>query len=148
MQKVRFGILSTAKIGLTKVVPALQRSALCEVRAIASRSEATAREAAARLGIPVAYGAYEALLADPDIEAVYIPVPTRLHVPLALQAAAAGKHVLLEKPAALTAAEAARLREAARKVIVAEAFMVRYHPQWLRARELVRAGRIGDVRAI
>ncbi|MGC4000437.1 MAG: Gfo/Idh/MocA family oxidoreductase [Anaeromyxobacter sp.] len=148
MDKVRFGILSTARIGLEKVIPAMQRSALCEVRAIASRSEKPAREAAARLGIPVVHGSYEALLADPEIEAVYIPVPNQLHVSLALQAAAAGKHVLLEKPAALTAAEAAQLREAARRVIVAEAFMVRYHPQWQRARELVRAGRLGELRAV
>ena len=148
MEKVRFGIVSTANIGLAKVIPALLRSQHCEVRAIASRSLETARRAAQALGIPTAHGSYEALLADPEIEAVYIPVPNHLHVPLALQAARAGKHVLCEKPIALDAAEAEALRAVEGKVVVAEAFMVRFHPQWLRARELVRAGRIGDLRAV
>jgi predicted dehydrogenase len=96
----------------------------------------------------VAYGSYEALLADPAIEAIYNPLPNHLHVPLTLKAAAAGKHVLCEKPIALTAEEAAQLRAAAGKVLIAEAFMVRFHPQWLRARELVREGRIGALRAV
>lgn len=148
MEKVVWGVLGTARIATAKVIPGLQRSALCEVRAIASRSEEAARRAAASLGIPRAYGSYEALLADPEIEAVYVPLPNHLHVRWALAAARAGKHVLCEKPIALDAAEAARLVDEAGDVLVMEAFMVRFHPQWLRARELVRAGRIGPVRAV
>ncbi|MBX6320219.1 MAG: Gfo/Idh/MocA family oxidoreductase [Rhodospirillaceae bacterium] len=148
MRRVRWGIISTARIGTEKVIPGMQRSALCDIRAIASRSAEAAKTAAASLGIPKAYGSYEELLADPEIEAVYNPLPNHLHVPLTLEAAEAGKHVLCEKPIALSAAEAERLRAAARKVLVMEAFMVRFHPQWLRVRELVRAGRIGEPRAI
>jgi predicted dehydrogenase len=148
MRKVVWGVLSTARIGTQKVIPAMQRSPLCEVRAIASRSEPKAREAAAALGIPVAYGSYEALLADPAVEAVYNPLPNDLHVPLTLAAAAAGKHVLCEKPVALTAEEAGRLRAIPGGVQVMEAFMVRFHPQWLRVRQLVRAGAVGTPRAV
>src|SRR5499426_307467 len=148
MEKVVWGILSTAKIGALKVVPAMQKSAWIDVRAIASRSEAAAHEAARELRIPRAYGSYEALLADPEIEAVYNPLPNHLHVPLTLQAAAAGKHVLCEKPIALTAAEAGQLRSAAEKVHIMEAIMVRFHTQWLQARELVRSGKIGELRAV
>ena len=118
------------------------------MRALASRNEATARTAADSLGIPIAYGSYEALLADPQIEAIYNPLPNHLHVPLTLKAAAAGKHVLCEKPIAMTALEAEQLRSVAGKVLIAEAFMVRFHPQWLRARDLVREGRIGELRAV
>jgi len=126
----------------------MQRSAWIDVRAIASRSEAAARQAAGELCIPRAYGSYEALLADPEIEAIYNPLPNHLHVSLTLQAAAAGKHVLCEKPIALTAEQAGQLRSAAAKVHIMEAFMVRFHPQWLRARELVRSGKIGELRAV
>ncbi len=148
MKKVIWGVLSTAKIGRERVLPGMLKSGLLEIRAIASRDEARARAAADALGIPRAYGSYEALLADPEIEAIYNPLPNHLHVPLTLQAAAAGKHVLCEKPIALTAEEATRLRAAAQKVLIAEAFMVRFHPQWLRARELVRDGRIGTLKAV
>jgi predicted dehydrogenase len=148
MKKVVWGILGTARIARVKVIPAMQKSNWIEVRGIASRSEAAARRAAAELNIPQAYGSYEALLADPEIEAVYNPLPNHLHVPLTLKAAAMGKHVLCEKPIALTAEEAGQLRPAAGKVHIMEAFMVRFHPQWLRARELVRAGKIGDLRAV
>jgi predicted dehydrogenase len=148
MKKVVWGILSTAKIGVVKVIPAMQKSAWIDVRAIASRSETAARQAAGTLRIPRAYGSYEALLADPEIEAVYNPLPNHLHVPLTLQAAAAGKHVLCEKPIALTAEEAGQLRSAAGKVHIMEAFMMRFHTQWLRARELIRDGRIGEPRAV
>jgi predicted dehydrogenase len=148
MRKVVWGVLGTARIATEKVIPAMQRSSCCDVRAIASRSVGAARDAAASLGIPVAYGSYDALLADPAIEAVYIPVPNHLHVPLTLRAAAAGKHVLCEKPLALSAEEARRLREVPAGVQVMEAFMVRFHPQWQRVRELVREGRVGTVRAI
>ncbi|HTO43517.1 MAG TPA: Gfo/Idh/MocA family oxidoreductase [Burkholderiales bacterium] len=148
MKKVVWGVVSTAKIGLKRVLPGMQKSELIEIRAIASRSAPAAREAAQALGIPQAYGSYEELFADPHIEAVYNPLPNHLHVPVTLQAAAAGKHVLCEKPVALTADEAERLRAAAREVHIMEAFMVRFHPQWLRARELVRQGRVGTLRAV
>jgi predicted dehydrogenase len=148
MKPVVWGVLSTAKIGRERALPGMKKSSLLEIRAIASRDAGRARATADALGIPVAYGSYEALLADPEIEAVYNPLPNHLHVLLTLQAAAAGKHVLCEKPIALTAREAVALREAAGKVLIAEAFMVRFHPQWLRARELLREGRIGTLRAV
>ena len=148
MNRVVWGVLSSAKIGLTRALPGMRKSACCELRALASRNEATARTAADALGIPVAYGSYDALLDDPDIEAIYNPLPNHLHVPLTLKAAAAGKHVLCEKPIAMTALEAEQLRGVAGRVIIAEAFMVRFHPQWLRARELLREGRIGELRAV
>jgi len=148
MKKVVWGVLGTARIATQKVIPAMQKSAWCEVRAIASRSLPAARAAAEALGIPVAHGSYDALLADPEIEAVYDPLPNHLHVETTLAAARAGKHVLCEKPIALDAREAARLREVAGRVHVMEAFMVRFHPQWLRTRELVRAGRVGRPMAV
>jgi predicted dehydrogenase len=148
MRKVVWGVIGTARIGTQKVIPAMQKSAWCEVRAIASRSLPSARKAADALGIPVAYGSYDELLADPAIEAVYNPLPNHLHVPLTLRAAEAGKHVLCEKPIAMSAEEARRLLAVPPGVKVMEAFMVRYHPQWLRARELVRHGRVGTVRAV
>jgi predicted dehydrogenase len=148
MRKVVWGVLGTARIATQKVIPAMQKSAWCETRAIASRSQPSARKAAEALGIPVAYGSYEALLADPAIEAVYNPLPNHLHVSLTLQAAEAGKHVLCEKPIALSADEAQRLRAVPPGVKVMEAFMIRFHPQWLRARELVRQGRVGTPRAV
>ena len=148
MKKVVWGVLSTAKIGRDRVLPGMRKSDLLEIRAIASRDGARARSAAEALGIPKAYGSYDALFADPEIEAIYNPLPNHLHVPLTLAAAAAGKHVLCEKPIALTADEATALRAAAGKVLIAEAFMVRFHPQWLRARELLREGRIGALRAV
>jgi predicted dehydrogenase len=148
MEPVRWGILSTAKIGREKVIPGMMKSPLCKIVAVGSRSEAAAREMADELGIPDAYGSYEALLAAPDIEAIYNPLPNHLHVPMTLAAARAGKHVLSEKPVALTAAEAAQLREAPPGILIAEAFMVRHHPQWLAARDLIRAGEIGELRAV
>jgi len=142
-QPVRWGILGTARIGWEKVIPAMQKSPWCDIRAIASRSKNAAATTAASLGIPVAYGTYEELLDDPQIEAIYNPLPNHLHVPLTLAAAAKGKHVLCEKPIALNAREAEGLRAAAANVLIAEAFMVRFHPQWLKARELLRNGKIG-----
>lgn len=146
--KIRWGILSTAKIGTEKVIPGLMRSKRGVVAAIASRDGARGKAAAEKLGIPKAYDSYEALLADPEIDAVYNPLPNNLHVPWTLKALAAGKHVLCEKPIAMSAAEAAELKGAAGDRLVMEAFMVRFHPQWLRARELVRDGRIGELRAV
>src|SRR5882672_8671616 len=148
MKKVVWGVLSTAKIGRERALPGMRKSSLLEIRAIASRDEARARSTADVLGIPKAYGSYEELLADPQIEAIYNPLPNHLHVPLTLQAARAGKHVLCEKPIAITAQEAAELRTVAVKVHISEGFMVRYHPQWLRVRELIRAGRVGTGRRV
>ena len=147
---VKWGVLGAAKIATEKVIPAMQRASLCQIEAIASRELSRAKESAGALGIPRAYGSYEELLADPEIEAIYNPLPNELHVPWTLKALAAGKHVLCEKPIALDAAEAAQLLEARAKSgkLVAEAFMVRHHPQWRRAREIVRSGAIGEVGAI
>jgi predicted dehydrogenase len=148
--KVRWGVLGCAAIAVRKVIPAMQGGEGSEVVALASRDPAKAKETAARLGIPKAYGSYEALLADPAIEAVYIPLPNHLHVPWSIKAAEAGKHVLCEKPIALDAAEARKLLEARDRtgVKMQEAFMVRTHPQWLKAVEIVRSGRIGTLRSV
>jgi predicted dehydrogenase len=151
MKKVRWGVLSTANIATTKVLPAMQQGAYCEVTAIASRSLDKAQAAATQLGIPKAYGSYEDLLADPEIDAIYNPLPNNLHVPWSIKALQAGKHVLCEKPIALTAAEAQTLVDAARQypqLKVMEAFMYRFHPQWQRARQLVREGKIGELRTV
>lgn len=150
MKPVKWGIVSTADIGLKKVIPAMLKAQGVEIAGIASRGLARAEEAAAKLGIPRAFGSYEALLADPEIEAVYNPLPNHLHVPVTLNALAAAKHVLCEKPIALTAQEARQLTAAAQKAdrLVAEAFMVRHHPQWRRAREIVQSGRLGDVKVM
>jgi predicted dehydrogenase len=147
-RKLRWGILSTAKIARLKVIPALQRSKHGEVVAIASRSLEQARTVAASLGIPRSYGSYDELLADPEIDIVYNPLPNDQHVSYTLAAARAGKHVLCEKPIGMNAADAERLREAPRDRVILEAFMVRFHPQWLRAREIVRSGELGEVRVI
>ncbi len=150
MRKIKWGVLGVAKIATEKVIPAMQRADLCDIAAIASRDEARAKEAAARLGIGRAYGSYEALLADPEIEAVYNPLPNELHVPWTIKALEAGKHVLCEKPVGLNAEEARMLvgaRDRAGRLVV-EAFMVRYHPQWRRARDLAQGGAIGRVGAI
>jgi len=146
--KVRWGIISTANIGTAKVIPGIMKSAHSEVVAIASRDLDRAKSAARELGIPKAYGSYEELLADPDIDAVYNPLPNHLHVPLTIAATKAGKHVLCEKPIGLNVADAERLRECPKDKIVLEAFMVRFHPQWARAREIVRSGELGQIRAI
>jgi predicted dehydrogenase len=150
MAKLRFGVLSTAKIAREKVIPPMQRAERCEVVAIASREPERAKEAADRLGIDRVHGSYEALLADPDIDAVYNPLPNHLHVPWTVRAAEAGKHVLCEKPVGLTAAEVEELIAVRDRtgVLIQEAFMVRTHPQWLKARELVETGRIGELKAI
>src|ERR1700693_6114478 len=150
MKKVVWGVLSTAKIGLKKVLPGMLESELLEIRAIASRSAGAAREAADALGIPKAYGSYDELLADPDIEAIYNPLPNHLHVPWSIRASKPGKHVLCEKPVSMTVAECRTLIDARNRtgVKIGEAFMVRTHPQWLRARQIVHSGQIGDLRAI
>ena len=150
MRKVKWGVIGVAKIATEKVIPAMQQGKVSEIRAIASRDPAKARAAANKLGIAHAYGSYEELLADAEIEAIYNPLPNELHVPWTLRALAAGKHVLCEKPIALDAEEARPLIDARNRSgkLVAEAFMVRFHPQWRRARELARDGTIGETRAI
>lgn len=144
----RFGVLSTARIAVEKVIPGIQRSRLARVTAIASRDGARAEEAAGRLGIDKAYGSYEAMLADPEIDAIYNPLPNNLHVDWTIKAVEAGKAVLCEKPIGMNAADAERLRALPPEAFVQEAFMVRFHPQWRRAREIVRSGDAGDLRAI
>ncbi len=148
--KVRWGVLGVALIATRKVIPGMQKSACSEITAIASRDPEKAKSAAAELGIPKAYGSYEELLADPEIEAVYNPLPNHLHVPWSVAAARQGKHVLCEKPIGLSAAQARELRAARDEfgVKIGEAFMVRTHPQWLRARDIVRSGEIGELRSI
>jgi predicted dehydrogenase len=148
--KLRWGVLSTAAIGLKKVIPAMQQGQYSSVVAIASRDLAKAQEAAAALGIPTAYGSYEQLLADPNIDAIYNPLPNQLHVPWTIKAAEAGKHVLCEKPLSLTAAEAQTLLAVRSRtgVKIGEAFMVNSHPQWIRLRELLDQRRIGELRSI
>jgi predicted dehydrogenase len=150
-RKIRWGILSTANIGLKKVTPAIMKSPLSEVAAVASRDLGKANAYIAELGLTGkarAYGSYEELFADPTIDAIYNPLPNHLHVPMTLAAAKAGKHVLCEKPIALNAQEAEQLRQLPKDIVFHEAFMVRHHPQWHRAREIARSGELGELRAI
>jgi len=151
MKKIRWGILSTAKIGVEKVIPAMQKGDYCEIVAISSRDETRAKRAAEHLNIPKSYGSYEDLLADPNIEAIYNPLPNHLHVPWSIKALEAGKHVLCEKPIGLTSAEAEDLLISANKyphLKVMEAFMYRLHPQWQKAQQLVDSGGIGQLKTI
>ena len=148
MKPVRWGVISTANIGVAKVLPGMMKSKQIELLGIGSRDIKLAKKWAKKLGIPRAYGSYEELLADPDIEAIYNPLPNHLHVPLTIAAVRAGKHVLCEKPIAITAAEAEQLRALPQDRLVAEAFMVRFHPQWIEAKKRAKAGQIGEVRAI
>ena len=151
MNKVRWGVLSTSEMATYKVIPAMQQGTYCEVTAIASRTLEKAQAAANKLGIPKVYGSYEKLLGDPNIDAIYNPLPNHLHVPWSIKALQAGKHVLCEKPIALTSAKAQELVDAAKKyphLKVMEAFMYRFHPQWQRARQLVIEGKIGKLRTI
>jgi len=148
--KVKWGVLGVASIATKKVIPGMQKGEWSEITAIASRDLKKAKEAARKLGIPKAYGSYEELLADTEIEAVYNPLPNHLHVPWSIKAAEAGKHVLCEKPLSLTVAEARTLLPVRERcgVKIGEAFMVKTHPQWLRTRELIHKGVIGELRAI
>lgn len=149
-EPVRWGVLGCAAIATKKVIPAMQRADNCHMLGIASRDAGRAADTAGELGIERHYGSYEALLADPDIEAVYIPLPNHLHAEWTLRAAAAGKHVLCEKPMAMTVDEAQTMVAGAQRsgVLLMEAFMYRLHPLWVRARELVEEGRIGELTAI
>jgi predicted dehydrogenase len=149
-KKIRWGVLGVAKIATVKVIPAMQRGTFTEITAIASRDAAKAAQAAKDLGIPKSYGSYEELLSDPDIDAIYNPLPNHLHVPWSVKAAEAGKHVLCEKPIAMSVGEARELIPVRDRthVKIGEAFMVHLHPQWLRALEIIRSGEIGDLRAM
>ena len=150
IRKVQWGVLGVANIAVKKVIPAMQRGEWSQVTAIASRDLQKAQRTAEQLGIPKAYGSYEELLLDSEVEAVYNPLPNHMHVPWSIKAAEAGKHVLCEKPIGLTVEETRALIEVRDRagVKVEEAFMVRTHPQWLSALNLIKAGRIGAVRAV
>jgi predicted dehydrogenase len=149
-KKVKWGILSTASIAERRVLPAMLHCQRTELCAIASRSLEKAKAIAAKFSIPKAYGSYAELLNDPEIEVIYNPLPNHLHVEWSVRAASHGKHVLCEKPISRNVEEARRLLEARDNfhVKVGEAFMVRNHPQWLRTADLVRNGRIGQVRSV
>lgn len=150
-QHIRWGILSTAKIGVEKVIPAMQQAEHCEIVAISSRSDDRAQEAAEKLDIDQAVGSYEELLELSNVDAVYNPLPNHLHVPWSIKALEAGKHVLCEKPIGLSADEAQELFSEAEKhpdLKVMEAFMYRHHPRWIKARELVKSGVLGEIQTI
>jgi predicted dehydrogenase len=150
MSELRWGILSTADIARRKVIPGMLKADRCRVLAIGSRDEGRARQVADGLGIPRVHGSYEALLGDPDIDAVYIPLPNHLHREWVIAAARAGKHVLCEKPLAMTSADAQEMVDvaAAEGVVLMEAFMYRLHPSWVAVRDLVASGRIGRLTAV
>src|SRR5436190_13353699 len=151
MERVRWGVLSTARIATNHVIPALQAADHAQVTAIASRQMERATSVAESLGVRKAHGSYDELLRDPEVDAVYIPLPNDQHVAWSLRALAAGKHVLCEKPLALTAREAQSLVDGAKRypnLKIMEAFMYRFHPQWLRAREMVAQGAVGEPRTI
>lgn len=149
-KKLRWGVLGCAGIAIRSVIPGIQQSQTGEVAAIASRDLEKGKQTAAQLDIPKAYGSYEELLADPDIDAVYIPLPNHLHKEWTIRAAEAGKHVLCEKPIALDAAEAEEMAAACAKagVVFAEAFMYRYHPRYAMIKDVIRSGEIGDLRGL
>lgn len=151
MEKVTWGILSKAKIGIEKVIPAMKKGKFCNVTAIASRNYDSAKKAASKLKISKVYGSYEELLEDGDIQAVYIPLPNHLHVEWAIKSLEAGKHVLCEKPIGMNAAEAQELLNVSKKypnLKIMEAFMYRMHPQWQKAKQLVTEGNIGQLKTI
>lgn len=150
MSKLRWGILSTADIGMSKVTPAIQKAPNSEVVAIASRGMDRARTAADELSIPTAHGSYEDLLADDTVDALYIPLPNDMHAEWVFNAAAAGKHILCEKPLAMTAAQAAEMAETCDRagVKLQEAFMYRHHPTWVEAKRIVDSGEIGELQAV
>jgi predicted dehydrogenase len=151
MRKIKWGVLSTAKIGIQKVIPAMQKATLCDVIAIASSNKEKVKKVATLLNIPKTYNSYEALLKDDEIEAVYIPLPNHLHVKWAKKAIKAGKHVLCEKPIGLNTNEAQTLLETAKthpEILLSEAFMYKHHPQWVKAHQLVRDGEIGHLQTI
>lgn len=151
MGKVRWGVLSTANIGTNRVIPAMQKGKYCEVTAIASRQLEKAQRAAKDLGIPKAYGSYEELINDPEIDAIYNPLPNHLHVHWSIKTLEAGKHLLCEKPIALSSVDGQKIVDEAKKrpqLKVMEAFMYRHHPQWQKVRQLIKEGEIGELKTI
>ncbi len=149
--KICWGILSTANIGVGKVIPGMQKGEYCEISAISSRDFQKAKEAANKLNIQKAYGSYEELLNDPEIDAVYNPLPNDMHVPWTIKALQAGKHVLCEKPIGMNAEEAGLLLNTTQKypdIKVMEAFMYRFHPQWVKTKSMVKEGKIGEIKNI
>ena len=150
MEKIRWGILSTAKIGLKQVIPAIQQGEFCEVTAIASRSAEKAQVAADSLGIEKSYGSYEELLADPEVDVIYNPLPNSMHLEWSVKAMEAGKHVLCEKPLALSTEEGEEMIRVRDRcgVKAGEAFMVRSSPQWIETRERIRRGEVGELRMV
>jgi predicted dehydrogenase len=150
MKTVRWGVLGVSKFAMTKVIPAMKSCTGARITAIASRDAGRAQAAASQIGIDKAYGSYEQMLADPDIDVIYNPLPNHLHVPWSVEAANAGKHVLCEKPVGMNTKEVRELIAARDRnnVQIAEAFMVRTHPQWVRAVELAKSGAIGELRAV
>lgn len=149
MQKVRWGVLGVSKFAMTRAIPGMLKAGITEVVGIASRDLQKAQEAVRTLGLSQAYGSYDELLADSTIDVIYNPLPNPLHVPWSIRALEAGKHVLCEKPIGMNASEVDELIAARDKAgrLAGEAFMVRTHPQWIRAKEVVDSGRIGDLRA-
>jgi predicted dehydrogenase len=151
MKKIRWGIISTAKIGRQFLIPAMHESACAEVVAVASRDRKKGEAFARENKIPRVHDSYESLLADGGVDAIYNPLPNHLHVPLSVQAINAGKHVLCEKPLGLDAADIQPLLKAAAahpELVVMEAFMYRFHPQWLKVRELIKTGVLGEITAV
>lgn len=148
--KLRWGILGSASIAIRSVIPGIQQSQRNEVTAIASRNLDKASETAQQLGIPTAYSSYEELLADEQIDAVYIPLPNHLHCEWAIRAAQTGKHILCEKPLALNADQAQQMADAAQTagVHLAEAFMYRHHPRYEQIANIIDSGEIGEIRGI
>lgn len=150
-KKLRWGIISTAKIAREKLIPAIQQSEHCEVVAVSSRDASQAAAFASANNIARSYGDYHQLLADPDIDIVYNPLPNHLHVPWTIHALEAGKHVLCEKPIGLDVADTEKLIAAAKKyphLRVMEAFMYRFHPQWATAKKMLEDGKIGHINSI
>ena len=150
-KKIKWGILGSAHIATEHVIPAMLSCQYGEVYAIASRSTEKAQNIAEQFGIPEFYGSYEELLADKEVDAIYIPLPNHLHVQWAIKALEADKHVLVEKPVGLSSKEAERLLQETKKyphLKVMEAFMYRHHPQWIKVKELVDQKAIGDIKTI
>lgn len=150
-KRIQWGILGAATIAVEQVIPAMLKSQHCSVMAIASRDRDKAERTAKNFRIPKCYGSYQELLENPTIEAVYIPLPNHLHVKWALKALRAGKHVLVEKPIALSSIEAQKLLEESEKhpkLKAMEAFMYKFHPQWIKAKQLVDTGEIGKLKTV
>jgi len=150
-KRVKWGILGTATIAIEQIIPAMLNSKNCEIIAVASRSSDKAKSVASKFNIPKYYGSYDLLLQDKNIDSIYIPLPNHLHVSWAIKALKAGKHILVEKPISISSQEAQKLLEESSKyphLKIMEAFMYKYHPQWIKAKELISEGKIGKVKVI